>query len=101
MCRNIKQLHNFAPPATDEEIRAAAIQFVRKVCGFNTPSAANSAAFETAVEEITRASQALLDALTTNAPPKDREVEQAKARERNRRRFGTVNNEKLKVNSEK
>ena len=88
MCRNIKQLHNFAPPATDEEIRAAAVQFVRKLSGFNKPSAVNSEAFETAVEEIAQASKKLLEALTTGAPPKDREIEQAKARERNRRRFG-------------
>ena len=88
MCRNIKQLHNFAPPATDEEIRAAAVQFVRKLSGFNKPSVVNSKAFETAVEEITRASKILLESLVTNAPPKDRELEQAKARERNRRRFG-------------
>jgi hypothetical protein len=88
MCRNIKQLHNFAPPATDEEIRAAAVQFVRKLSGFNKPSAVNAEAFETAVEEITRTSKTLLDALTTNAPPKDREVEREKARERNQRRFG-------------
>jgi hypothetical protein len=88
MCRNIKQLHNFAPPATDEEIRAAAVQFVRKLSGFNKPSAVNAEAFETAVEEITRASKTLLDALTTNAPPKDREIEREKARERNQRRFG-------------
>jgi hypothetical protein len=90
MCRNIKQLHNFAPPATDEEIQAAAVQFVRKVSGFNKPSGVNSAAFETAVEEVARAARKLLDALTTNAPPKDREIEQAKARERNRRRFGAA-----------
>jgi hypothetical protein len=88
MCRNIKQLHNFAPPATDEEIRAAAIQFVRKLSGFNKPSAANTPAFETAVEEITDASKKLLEALQTNAPPKDRETEMAKARARNQRRFG-------------
>lgn len=92
MCRNIKQLHNFAPPATDDEIRAAAVQFVRKVCGFNTPSAVNSAAFETAVEEITVSSKKLLESLTTNAPPKDRAIEQAKARERNRRRFNLIDN---------
>ena len=91
MCRNIKQLHNFEPPATDEEIRAAAIQFVRKISGFNKPSAANSEAFETAVEEITRVSKALLDGLATNVPPKDREVEREKARARSQRRFGTVN----------
>jgi hypothetical protein len=90
MCRNIKQLHNFAPPATDEEIRAAAVQFVRKLSGFNKPSIVNSEAFETAVEEIARASKTLLDALTTNAPPKDREIEREKARERNRRRFGAA-----------
>jgi len=88
MCRNIKQLHNFAPPATEDEIRAAAIQFVRKLSGFNKPSAANSGAFEAAVAEITAASEKLLAALVTNAPPKDRETEQAKARERNRIRFG-------------
>lgn len=90
MCRNIKQLHNFAPPATDQEIRAAAVQFVRKVCGFNKPSAVNSEAFETAVDEITESAKTLLESLVTNAPPKDREVEQSKARERNRRRFGKV-----------
>jgi hypothetical protein len=93
MCRNIKQLHNFAPPATDEEIEAAAVQFVRKLCGFNKPSAANSAAFEKAVEEITRSSKTLLDALVTNAPPKDREIEREKARERNRQRFASPKNE--------
>ena len=93
MCRNIKQLHNFEPPATDEEIRAAAVQFVRKLSGYNKPSAANSAAFETAVEEITRISKTLLDTLTTNAPPKDREIEREKARERNRQRFALVKNE--------
>ena len=90
MCRNIKQLHNFAPPATDEEIEAAAIQFVRKISGFNKPSAANAEAFARAVEEITRVSRALLDALTTGAPPKDRDAEREKARARNRRRFGTT-----------
>jgi len=88
MCRNIKQLHNFAPPATDDEIRAAAIQFVRKIGGFQKPSTVNQAAFETAVEEITAVSRKFLADLVTNAPPKDREVEQEKARERNRLRFG-------------
>ena len=88
MCRNIKQLHNFAPPATDDEVRAAAIQFVRKISGFNKPAGANSVAFEMAVDEITTASRKLLESLTTNASPKNREVEQAKARERNRLRFG-------------
>jgi hypothetical protein len=90
MCRNIKQLHNFAPPATDDEIRAAVVQFVRKLSGFNKPSAVNTEAFETAVEEITKASKTLLESLTTNAPPKDREIEQAKARARRRRRFGAA-----------
>jgi hypothetical protein len=90
MCRNIKQLHNFAPPATDQEIRDAAIQFVRKLSGFNKPSAANAEAFETAVAEITESSKKLLASLVTNAPPKDREVEREKARERNRQRFGTA-----------
>lgn len=88
MCRNIRQLHNFAPPATDDEIKAAAIQFVRKLSGFNKPSAVNQAAFDAAVAEITASSKKLLDSLTTNAPPKDREIEREKARERNRIRFG-------------
>lgn len=89
MCRNIKQLHNFEPPATVDEIEAAAIQFVRKIGGFNKPSAVNSQAFETAIAEITASSKKLLDALKTNAPPKNRETERAKARERNQRRFGS------------
>ena len=92
MCRNIKQLHNFAPPATDEEIRAAAVQFVRKVSGFNKPSAVNSEAFDAAVEEITVASKNLLSSLVTNAPPKDRETEREKARQRNLQRFGAEKN---------
>jgi hypothetical protein len=92
MCRNIKPLYNFQPMATDEEIRAAAIQFVRKVSGFNKPSGANQAAFETAVEEIASASRKLLASLVTNAPPKDRAVESKKARERNKLRFGTAKN---------
>ncbi len=90
MCRNIKQLHNFEPPATDDEIRAAAVQFVRKVSGSNKPSAVNEAGFKIAIEEITIASRKLLASLVTNAPPKDRDTEQAKVRERNRVRFGTV-----------
>ncbi len=90
MCRNIKQLHNFEPPASVEEMRAAAIQFVRKIGGFNKPSAVNVQAFETAVDEITAASKKLLAALVTNAPPKDREREREKARERNRIRFGSA-----------
>ena len=89
MCRNIKPLYNFEPRTTDDEIRAAAIQFVRKISGFSKISANNAAAFELAVEEITATSKKLLDSLTTNAPPKSRETEQAKAKERNRRRFGT------------
>ncbi len=87
MCRNIRQLHNFQPPATDDEIRAAAIQFVRKIGGFNKPSAANSLVFEAAVEEITESSIKLPAALVTNAAPKNREVELEKARERNFERF--------------
>jgi hypothetical protein len=90
MCRNIKQLHNFAPPATDEEIRAAALQFIRKVSGFNKPSAANAEAFAAAVEEITAVSKKLLASLVTNAPPKDRAAEREKAQARNRARFGTA-----------
>lgn len=89
MCRNIKPLYNFEPMATDDEIRAAAIQFVRKISGFSKISANNAAAFEVAVEEITATSKRLLNSLTTNAPPKSREAEQAKAKERSRRRFGT------------
>jgi hypothetical protein len=87
MCRNIRTLFNFAPPVTQEEIRAAALQFVRKVSGFNKPSKANEAAFVAAVEEITAASGTLLASLETSAPPKYREVEAAKARERSLRRF--------------
>lgn len=88
MCRNIKQLYNFEPSADDEQIRAAAVQFVRKVSGFNKPSANNSEAFEAAVDEITLTTKILLDLLVTNAPPKNREIENEKARERNRLRFG-------------
>jgi hypothetical protein len=91
MCRNIKTLYNFKPPATDEEIHASAIQFVRKLSGFNKPSAANAVAFETAIEEVTAAAKKLLDSLVTNAPPRDRAVESEKARERNRLRFGSAN----------
>ena len=87
MCRNIKPLYNFEPTTTDEEIRAAAIQFVRKVSGFNKPSAVNAGAFEKAVEEIAAASRKLLDSLITTAPPKDRAIENEKARERSRQRF--------------
>jgi hypothetical protein len=87
MCRNIRTLFNFTPPVTDEEIRAASLQFVRKVSGFNKPSRANEAAFDAAVEAITAISAQLLHSLTTTAPPRYREVEAAKARERSARRF--------------
>jgi hypothetical protein len=87
VCRNIKPLFNFEPPVADDEVRAAALQFVRKISGFNAPSKANEAAFLAAVDEITAAARSLLDALETNAPPKNREDEAAKARARNTRRF--------------
>lgn len=87
MCRNIKPLFNFEPSASDEEVRAAALQFVRKISGFNTPSQANQAAFDAAVEQVAAAATALLASLETTAPPKDREVEAAKARARNAQRF--------------
>jgi len=90
MCRNIKTLHNFKPPASEEEIRASAIQFVRKLSGFNRPSKTNEAAFNHAVDEVTRIASELLDSLVTNAPPRDREVEAAKARERSTLRFRRV-----------
>jgi len=79
MCRNIRTLHNFEPPATDEEIRASALQFVRKLSGFTRPSKANEAAFSRAVEQVAQAAHELLDALVTNAPPRDREVEARRA----------------------
>lgn len=87
MCRNIKPLFNFAPPATEDEIRAASLQFVRKVSGFNKPSKANEAAFEAAVEEIAVAARNLLSSLETNAPPKDRAEEATKARARSAERY--------------
>ena len=86
MCRNIRTLHNFQPPATDEEIHAAALQFVRKLCGFTRPSKTNELAFGRAVEQVTEAAHELLDALVTNAPPRDREVEARKARARSAER---------------
>lgn len=89
MCRSIRTLHNFAPPATDEEVRAAALQYVRKLSGTATPSAANTEPFERAVLAVAHASRELLDALVTAAPPKDREVQAAKARERSRRRYAS------------
>jgi len=87
MCRNIRPLYNFDPPASAEEIRAAALQYVRKISGFNTPSKVNEAAFNTAVSEITRVSSELLAALETSAPPKDREEIAARARARSAQRF--------------
>lgn len=89
MCRNIKPLYNFEPPATEDEIRAAALQFVRKVSGFTKPSKANEAAFAMAIDEIAAVTANLLDALETNAPPKDREEEAAKARARSAQRFSS------------
>lgn len=89
MCRNIKTLFNFDPPATTEEVNAAAIQFVRKLSGSNKPSKANEAAFDLAVERVAAAAQELLNSLVANAPPKNREVEAAKARERSLLRFGS------------
>ena len=89
MCRNIKTLHNFKPPATEEEIRASSIQFVRKLSGFTKPSKANEEAFNRAVEQVAQAARELLDSLVTTAPPRDREVEAAKARARSAERFGT------------
>jgi len=89
MCRNIKTLHNFAPPATHNEIEASALQFVRKLSGFNRPSKTNEAAFNRAVEQVTQAAHELLATLVTNAPPRDREVEAAKARARAADRFRT------------
>jgi hypothetical protein len=87
MCRNIRTLFNFAPPVTDEEVRAASLQFVRKISGFNKPSGANEAAFDAAVEKIAAIAKDLLGSLETSAPPKYREVEAAKARERSAQRF--------------
>jgi hypothetical protein len=80
MCRSIKTLHNFRPPATDEEIRASSLQFVRKLSGFTRPSKANDLAFTRAVDQVTEAARTLLDSLVTNAPPRDREAEASKAR---------------------
>jgi hypothetical protein len=88
MCRNIRTLHNFEPPATHDEVAAAALQYVRKVSGSTKPSAANQEAFDRAVEQVTAVTHELLDSLVTNAPPKDREVEAAKARARAAERYG-------------
>ena len=88
MCRNIKNLFNFDPPVTEEEVRAASLQFVRKISGFNKPSKANEAAFEAAINEVANVSNRLLRSLETNAPPKNREEEAAKAKARAAERFG-------------
>jgi hypothetical protein len=87
MCRNIRTLHNFEPPATEDEIRASALQYVRKVSGSTNPSQANTAVFERAVDEVASVTEKLLASLVTSAPPKDREVEAAKHRERSAKRF--------------
>ncbi|MGH9928320.1 MAG: DUF2277 domain-containing protein [Pyrinomonadaceae bacterium] len=87
MCRNIKTLHNFKPPATDEEVRASSLQFVRKLSGFTKPSKANEVAFNHAVERVAQAAHELLQSLVTNAPPRDRETEASKARARTANRF--------------
>jgi len=90
MCRNIRTLHNFEPPATEDEIRASALQFVRKLSGFARPSKANEPAFNRAVDQVTQAAHTLLAALVTNAPPRDRDVEAARARARSAERFGST-----------
>jgi len=87
MCRAIKTLHHFSPPATNDEIRASSLQFVRKLSGFTTPSRANEEAFNRAVDDVTHAAHHLLEALVTNSPPRNREIEAAKAKERSARRF--------------
>ena len=87
MCRNIKTLHNFAPPATDDEVQASSLQFVRKLCGFTKPSKTNEAVFTRAVDQVTAAARELLNSLVTNAPPRDRAVEAAKAHARTLERF--------------
>jgi hypothetical protein len=90
MCRNIRELHNFAPPATEDEVQAAALQYVRKVSGSTRPSQANAAAFEHAVQEVARATSELLASLVTAAPPKDRDAEAAKRRARAAKRFAAA-----------
>ena len=90
MCRNIRTLHNFDPPATDDEVHAAALQYVRKISGFTKPSRANEEAFARAVDDVATATQRLLDALVTTAPPRDREVEADRARARAAKRFATA-----------
>lgn len=90
MCRNIKTLFNFQPPASEDEIRAASVQFVRKLSGFNSPSKANQAAFERAIDDVAVAARTLIDSLVTTADPRDREVEAARAKARSATRFGAV-----------
>ena len=90
MCRAIKTLHNFSPPATDDEIRASSLQFIRKLSGFTKPSKTNEAAFNRAVDDVAHAAQHLLDFLVTNAPPRDRAVEAMKARARSAKRFDSA-----------
>ena len=90
MCRNIRTLHNFDPPATEDEIRASALQYVRKVSGFTKPSQANESAFEAAVDEVAEATRRLIDSLVTTAAPKDREVEAERARERAKKRYAAT-----------
>ena len=90
MCRAIKTLHNFSPPATDDEIRASSLQFVRKLSGFTKPSKANEAVFNRAVDDVAHAAHHLLESLVTNAPPRDRAVEATRARERSAKRFGSA-----------
>ena len=90
MCRNIRTLHNFEPPATEDEIQAAALQYVRKISGSTRPSKANAEAFERAVDEVAAVSRRLLGSLVTTAPPRDRELEAARARERAAKRFGAA-----------
>ena len=89
MCRNIKTLFNFEPPATDEEIHEASLQFVRKLSGFTHPSKANAAVFERSVKQVAKVARSLIDSLETDADPKNREIEAARARERSRKRFGS------------
>jgi hypothetical protein len=88
MCRNIKTLFNYKPPATDDEVRAASLQFVRKLSGYTNPTAANTAAFERAVQKTFKVARELIDSLETSAPPKNRAIEAAKAKERSAKRFG-------------
>jgi hypothetical protein len=90
MCRNIRTLHNFAPPATEDEIRASSLQFVRKLSGFTKPSKANEDAFNRAIDQVTLAARELLNSLVSNAPPRDRDVEAIKARARSAKRFASV-----------